>query len=80
MRGMLDAGRGKFYVAGMRAWICAMMVCVTVLGLGLGGCSTTNDRGVNISRSTDLFGAATGQPASAGAAIGEEKSAAGAKS
>jgi hypothetical protein len=54
------------------------MACV--MALGVAGCSTTNDRGVNISRSTDLFGAATGQPASAGAAIGEDKTAAGAKS
>lgn len=35
-----------------------------VMALGLAGCSTTNDRGVNINRNTDLFGAAPAQPAS----------------
>ncbi len=41
-----------------------------VMIFGLTGCSTTNDRGVNINHSTDLFGAAAspalnraGQPA-----------------
>ncbi len=57
-----------------------MMVGVVVLGLGLGGCSTTNDRGVNINHSTDLFGATTGRPAGAVAAVNEDKNAPGAKS
>jgi len=55
-----------------------MAACVMVLGVA--GCSTTNDRGVNISRSTDLFGAATGQPAGAAAVNEDKTAAAGAKS
>jgi hypothetical protein len=32
-------------------------IAVLVTALGLTGCSSTNDRGVNINRSTDIFGA-----------------------
>jgi hypothetical protein len=32
-------------------------IAALVVALGLTGCSTTNDRGVNINRSTDIFGA-----------------------
>jgi len=34
-------------------------IAALVAALGLTGCSTTNDRGVNINRSTDIFGAVT---------------------
>ncbi len=62
----------------MKAWFCAMAACM--LALGLAGCSTTNDRGVNISRSTDLFGAARAQPVGGVATLNKDKPAPGAKS
>ena len=55
-----------------------MAACM--LALGLAGCSTTNDRGVNISRSTDLFGAARAQPVGGVATLNKDKPAPGAKS
>ncbi|MGA2053174.1 MAG: hypothetical protein ABSH19_07675 [Opitutales bacterium] len=37
---------------------------IWVMALGLAGCSTTNDQGVNINHSTDIFGAAPAPHAS----------------
>jgi len=56
---------------------------VCVAGIGVAGCSTTNDRGVNINRSTDLFGVAPVTlvtPANAEAVSGDNKPAPAAKS
>jgi hypothetical protein len=41
----------------------AFLPALLFLALGLAGCSSTNDRGVNINRSTDIFGADPAKPA-----------------
>ncbi len=60
-RACLTEDQNGLFFRGMKQ-LCAMGAGL-VMALGLTGCSSTNDRGVNINHSTDLFNTTGGNAA-----------------